>query len=418
MAYEPPADPPAPPGGGDDAPPPPRDRIGFTAADPAGTRRRLADLVTALRASAARAAAAGPEDEPSGLPGFPASAEDGDYAALLAALADLDEPDDARPGTDADEAGATLRGLERAVVDFCTDLALGDRRRVHGHVTGGAAEGLLGGLRAARRALPGVPLYATAAARPALDRARRLGLDAVEVRQGEDGAMDTDALARLAAARPGGAIVLATTHTAGGTGGDDLAAIRAAAAPAGPVHVHVEAGPAGLTAPFGTRGLAWDLRDGADSLSFTAHRLLGLPVPCGVLLTAGPVPPARAAAPNPLATALLWAALRDRGYDGVRALVHACYATADYAAGHLTAAGYRAVRTGHGLTVRFPRPAEDLCDRWRLTTSGAYACLTALPPVTPARVDALCRDLFAGGPLPTVPFPRVAPEPRTAWVAP
>ncbi|WP_052398239.1 hypothetical protein [Streptomyces sp. NRRL F-5123] len=409
MAYEPPADASA------SAPPPPRDRVGVTGADPAGTRGRLTALVAALRATAERAAAAGPENT---AMDFPASAEGGDYAALLAAFADLDEPRGPRPG--ADEAVATVLGLERAVVDFCTDLALGDRRRVHGHVTGGAAEGVLGGLRAARRALPGAPLYVTAAAHHAAPRhAHRLGLDVVEVRQGEDGVMDTAALAQLTAARPGGAIVLATTHTAGGTGGDDLAAIRAAATPAGPVHVHVEAGPAGLTAPFGGRGPAWDLRDGADSLSFTAHGLLGLPVPSGVLLTAGAVPPARGnggRTPNPLATALLWAALRDRGYDGVRALSRTCYATADYAAGHITAAGYPAVPTGHGLTVRFPRPAADVCARWRLTTAGPYACLTALPPVTPARVDALCRDLFAGGPLPTVPFPRPASEPCTAWV--
>ncbi|MFI0724046.1 hypothetical protein [Streptomyces sp. NPDC021224] len=449
MAYEPPADPsaPAPPGAhapaegvrdgaGDDAPPPRRDRIGFTAADPSATRRRLTALVTALRATAEHAAAAGPDDP---AVDFPASAESGDYAALLAAFADLDdldEPEGAAPGPGPERAAAgrgtvpggaaaTVLGLERAVVDFCTDLALGDRRRVHGQVTGGAAEGLLGGLTAARRALPGAPLYVTAAAHHAtVHHACRLGLDVVQVRQGEDGAMDPAALEQLTAARPGGAIVLATAHTAGGEGGDDLAAIRAAATPAGPVHVHVEAGPTGLTAPFGHRGLAWDLRDGADSLSFTAHRLLGLPVPCGVLLTAGAVPPERGDAgrtvagrtPNPLATALLWAALRDRGYDGVRALVHTCYATADYAAGHITAAGYHAVATGHGLTVRFPRPTAEVCARWRLATAGPYACLTALPPVTPARVDALCRDLFAGGPLPTVPFPRPASEPRTAWV--
>ncbi|MFI0900759.1 histidine decarboxylase [Streptomyces sp. NPDC020983] len=426
MAYEPPAGPPGAhahaagvrDGAEDGAPPPPCDRVGVTGEDPAATRRRLAALVAGLRATAGRAAAAGPDDPVADLPG---SAESGDYAELLAAFADLDPDEPAVPGAGADEAAATALALERAVVDFCTDLALGDPRRVRGHVTGGAAEGLAGGLRAARHALPGAPLYVTAAAHHAArDHARRLGLDVVEVRQDEDGTMDTAALARLTAERPGGAIVLATTHTAGGSGGDDLAAVRAAAAPAGPVHVHVEAGPAGLAAPFAGRGPAWDLRDGADSLSFTAHRLLGLPVPCGVLLTAGPLPPVRGdggRAPNPLATALLWAALRDRGYDGLRALVHTCYETACYAAGHITAAGYLAVPTGHGVTVRFPRPAAGLCARWRLTTSGPYACLTALPPVTPARVDALCRDLFAGGPLPTVPFPRPASEPRSAWAA-
>ncbi|NJP47919.1 PLP-dependent aminotransferase family protein [Actinacidiphila epipremni] len=429
------------------APPQPAHHIGFAAADHDDTRGRLTALAAALRAAdAAEAARTAPAPGADGCAG--AASYDGDgtsYAELLAALADLDAPEDlsdpddlgdtldlnggvglddpAGSGTGAGTAGSLLLGLERAVVDFCTDLALGDRRRTYGYVTAGGSEGLLVGLTAGHQALPGAPLYVSAAAHHAArGHAARLGMDVVEVPCREDGTMDTCLLRLLVAERPGGAVVLATADTAAGAGGDDLAEIRAAATPAGPVHVHVEAGNAGLTAPFARRPLPWDLRDGADSLSLTAHRLLGLPVPCGVVLAAaGPaVPAARGGGgptPHPLATALLWAGLRDHGYDGLRSLVHACYDTAGYAADHLTAAGYRADRTGHGLTVRFPRPAAALCARWRLATAGPYACLTALPPLSRASVDAFCRDLRAGGPLPSVPGPRLPAEPHTARAA-
>ncbi|WP_327289423.1 histidine decarboxylase [Streptomyces sp. NBC_01198] len=396
FAAQPAPAPPGVPGGpaGFGAAPEPRELIGFAASDPADTRRQLAALVAALRAAEQHATEV--------LDDFPAS-HHGDYAEMLATLTDLDSAGPDAPAAAADPAagGRAVLGFERAVVDFCTDLALGDRRHTHGYVTGGGAEGLLVGLRAGRDALPGAPLYVSAAGHQAARcQAGRLGMDVVEVPYGRNGAMDPEALRLLAAERPGGAVVLATiAGTAADGGDDDLAAIRAAARIAGPVHVHVDATHTGLLAPFSPQPVAWDLRDGADSLSLSAHRLLGLPVPCGVVLVG--TDRARAvrthgSTPNPLAVALLWSALRDRGYDGLRALVHDCYDTARYAADHLTEAGYRTTRGAHGLTLRFPRPAAAVCTRWRLATDGPHARLTALPPLTRATVDALCRDLSAG----------------------
>lgn len=387
--------------------PEPREAIGFAASSPDRTRRQLAALVSSLRAAERHATEV--------LDDWPGS-HHGDYAEMLATLLDLDgdEPHLPERAPDPAAAGAAVLRFERAVVDFCTDLALGDRRRTRGFVTGGGSEGLLVGLRAGRDALPGAPLYLSAGAHHAArGHARRLGMDVVEVPYGSDGAMDTGALRLLAAERPGGAVVLATiAGSATEEGGDDdLAAIRAAVAPAGPAHIHVDATRTGLLAPFAPRPVAWDLRDGADSLSLTAHRLLGLPVPCGVVLVGGNRTRAvrgHGSTPNPLSVALLWAALRDRGYDGLRSLVHDCYDTARYAAERLTETGYRATRASHGLTVRFPRPAAAVCNRWRLTTDGPHARLTALPPLTRATVDALCRDLLTAAA--TAPFPyRPAP---------
>ncbi|WUH91699.1 pyridoxal-dependent decarboxylase [Streptomyces sp. NBC_00433] len=397
--------------------PEPRQLIGYAAAGPDDTRRQLAALVAALRAAERHATEV--------VDDFPASYH-GDYAEMLAALADLDTDEDGDvPPAAADPAaaGAAVLGFERAVVDFCTDLALGDRRRTCGYVTAGGSEGLLVGLRAGRDALPGAPLYVSAGAHhSARSHARQLGMDVVEVPPDANGAMDAGALRLLTARRPGGAVVVATV--AGNTaedGDDDLAAIRAAATPAGPVHVHVDATRTGLLAPFSPQPVAWDLRDGADSLSLTAHHLLGLPVPCGVVLVGSGRTRAargRGSTPNPLAVALLWAALRDRGYHGLRALVHECYDTARYAADHLDAAGYRTTRAGHGLTLRFPRPAAAVCTRWRLDTDGPHARLTVLPPLTRASVDALCRDLGTGASLPAGPAHRPQPgAARTAAVA-
>lgn len=388
--------------------PEPRELIGFAASDPDDTGRQLAGLVAALRAAEHHAGEL-PDD-------FPASYH-GDYAEMLATLTDLEtdtgeqDPRPAAPPSCAGAAVAALLGFERAVVDFCTDLALGDRRRTRGCVTAGGSEALLAGLRAGRDTLPGAPLYVSAGSHvPARCHAERLGMGLVEVPRGGDGAMDTEALRLLAAERPGGAVVLATVTGTAVDGGDDLAAIRAAAGPAGPVHVHADTDDTGLLAPFSPRPAAWDLRDGADSLSLAAHRLLGLPMPCGVVLLGTPgAARVHGSTPNPLAVALLWKALRDRGYEGLRSLAYACYDTERYAADHLARAGYPATRTGPGLTLRFPRPAPAVCTRWGLATDGRHARLTVLPPLTPEAVDALCQDLGMTGTAPPAGAPRAVP---------
>lgn len=374
-----------------------RPLIGFGPADGADTRAQIAEFIALLRAAEPYATDAQDFSE----------SYHGDYAELLSIVLDADPAELAAAAPYGDDPAGAERyqaaswRFERAVVEFCTDLALGDPAEVRGHVTTGGSEGLLFGLRAGRQAVPGAAVHFADGAHPSARRhAALLGLDAVRVPARGDGTMDPRALRELAAERGGGAIVVAGAA-------DDVAALRRAAGAVGPVHLHADAGEAGLPAAFAPRPVAWDLRSGADSLSFTAHRMLGLPVPCGVALDrsgngaeAGGEGRPFGAASNPLAITVLWAALRERGYEGLRRLIMDCYAVAGYAVARLNEAGCAAGRPEHSLTVHFtaPRHGARLPAGVTLTDGTRAARLSVTPQTTRATVDALCAALTSPRP--------------------
>jgi len=318
-----------------------------------------------------------------------------------------------------DSAGMNAKPFERAVVSWFTALAGGDPEGTYGYVTASGSEGLLFGLHAGRERLPRAPLYASAEAHYSVRKAARLlRMELVTVPCGPDGGMDPDALhaacrARrrrdtLSGRRPRGAVIAATVGTTMRGAVDDLPALRRAAAVAGEVHLHSDAALGGLVAAFSPSRPAWNLRQGADSLSVSGHKLLGCPVPCGVALIPSRLLPTAPTAEyigaedhtlgcsrSGLAAVLMWMRLCRLGTRGVRDLVHHCLRTADYAHAALARAGADPERVRDGIVVTFDRPAPGVRTRWHLATQGRRAHLVAMPHVTREAVDALCADIAA-----------------------
>ncbi|AEW99844.1 pyridoxal-dependent decarboxylase [Streptantibioticus cattleyicolor] len=313
-----------------------------------------------------------------------------------------------------DDSGNDVKSFERAVLSWFTGIAGGDRD-TYGYVTASGSEGILFGLFVARHRFPRAPVYLSADAHYSVRKAATiLRMETVTVPCRDDGTMDPSALARLCrrhrdarGGRPGdGAVVVATIGTVMRGAVDDLPALREAALAAGGVHLHADAALGGLVAAFCHPEPAWNLAHGADSVSVSGHKLLGCPVPCGVVLT-----PRRYLPPAPtgqylgapdhtlgcsrsgLAAALLWCRLREAGTRGVRETVHRCRRTAAYATEALAAAGAHPERFPGALTVTFDRPGPRTCATWHLATQGDRAHLVAMPHVTPQAVDALCADL-------------------------
>lgn len=57
---------------------------------------------------------------------------------------------------------------------------------------------------------------------------------------------------------------------------DDLAIVNA--------YIHADAALSGMILPFVDEPQPWNFADGADSISISGHKMLGAPVPCGVVL--------------------------------------------------------------------------------------------------------------------------------------
>ncbi|MFC5719727.1 histidine decarboxylase [Streptomyces gamaensis] len=307
-----------------------------------------------------------------------------------------------------DTARTDRQPFERPVVRFLAGLAGADPAHVYGYVTSGGAEGNFFGMYLGRRRLPDAPLYYSAAAHYTVERtAELLRMDAVRVPCRRDGGLDTRALRAACGARAGrGAVVVATVGTTMLGGVDDLPAVRAALAPAGEIHLHVDAALGGLLAAFSPHRPPWGFESGADTLTVSGHKLIGTPVPCGIAMAREHLVPRRgpydylgatdatlACSRNALTPMLLWYALRRLGSRGLAARVRRCLATADYACERLAALGRRPWRHPSSATVVFDRPPAHVCRRWHLATSGNLAHLVAMPHVTRAMIDSFCRDL-------------------------
>jgi histidine decarboxylase len=377
------------------------EQIGTAPADPAQTEALLCAFTTRMRA-----------EEPRCL-GFPGNLA-WDYSApvyadLLSVLANnVHDP------TSPDSSNVHAKVFERAVIAFLTDLARGRPGETYGYMCAGGSEANLFGLSVARHHLPYAAVYITAATHSSVRKAAtllRMPVVVVPTVAGSD-AMDPQALRAAVAAGTGGAIVVATVGTTMTGAIDDVPALRAAAEAAGPVHVHVDAALGGWLAAFAP--VAWDFADGADTITMSAHKLPGLPVPAGVALArAGLVPdwlPADytgardrtlSCSRSGLAAALLWAALHQLGYDGLRHLVRGAVAVAEHAEHALVAAGLDARRSPHGITVAFPLPGpvatfRPVLTRWHLPVERRVGALLThvitVPHVTRGAVDDLAGD--------------------------
>ncbi|MER6367203.1 DUF6875 domain-containing protein [Streptomyces mirabilis] len=319
----------------------------------------------------------------------------------------------------ADASGVHAKQHEMAVIRFFAEMAgAPDPDAVYGYVTSGGSEGLERGLELARDRLPHAHVYATSDAHYAVRKiTHRLGMHLITVESRPDGSMDPSALEMRALVhrrahpelrrRGPGAIVVATAATTFRGAWDDAALLRRAADAAGDVYLHVDAALGGPLAAFAPSEPSWNFTHGADSLSISAHKLLGLPVPAGVFLARNDVVPAPAegaeyigatdrtwgCSRSGLSVLLMWVALRGLGHDGMRARVLSCLETAAYATEQLQRAGARPERVRDSLTVTFDRPAPRVVDRWHLACQGERAHVVTVAHVTRAAIDALCADL-------------------------
>jgi histidine decarboxylase len=380
--------------------------IGELPADPEADTAHLLGLAERMRAEGLR------------VLGFPGNLSF-DYSALAPLLSVLfnNVGDPSSP----DASNMHAKAYEQAVLRYFAEIAGARMEDTYGYMTSGGSEGVLFGLATARRRLPHAYVYASDQAHYSVPKAAALlGMKLLTIPSSPDGTMDPDALRAAAFVRRRldshgghgpGAIVLASIGTTMRGAVDDVVALREAASAAGEVYVHADAASGGIIAAYAPTRPHWNFRHGVDSLSISGHKIVGCPVPCGVVLARRElVPDAETAeylrasdrtlgcSRSGLAALLMWAALRRLGHAGMRQHILRCLEVAEYASEQLAKAGANPSRFPGSLTVCFDRPAKSIVDKWHLACQGDTAHIITVGHVSPAAVDELSRDLAAGSP--------------------
>jgi histidine decarboxylase len=280
-----------------------------------------------------------------------------------------------------------------------------------GYITNGGTEGNHYGLFLARELMPEGIVYYSQDAHYSIDKILRcLNIRSIMIRSHDDGSMDLDDLREtLRIHRDAPAIVCATVGTTMKGAIDDIAGIRRIFRELA-LHrhyIHVDAALSGMILPFVENAPPWNFAAGIDSIAISGHKMIGSPIPCGVVLAKksnvdrvaqsveyiGTLDTTLTGSRNAIAPLFLWYAFHTVGIEGFRRMIPQCLAMADYAITKLNEAGCHAWRHPVSNTVVFDRPPAAVTQQWQLACHGELSHVITMPHVTEACIDRLITDL-------------------------
>lgn len=297
------------------------------------------------------------------------------------------------------------RSIEREVVATFADLVRLPQEEAWGYVTTGGTEGNMYGLYLARKLHPdGIVYFSQDTHYSVLKNLSVLNMRNIMIKSQENGELDYDDLyetVRIHRDTP--VIVMANIGTTMKGAIDDLTRVRAILEDLVITnhYVHADAALSGLILPFVEDPQPYGFDAGVDSISLSGHKLIGAPLPCGVVLTKAEyvnavarsieflgtldttVPGSR----NGFTPLILWYALEHYGLEGLRQLVAGMLDTAKYAVKRFNEQDIPAWRNRNSVTVVFPRPDDDILRKWQLPPLGDIAHIVTMPHVTRAMVD-------------------------------
>ncbi len=249
--------------------------------------------------------------------------------------------------------------FEREVVAEIATLTQAPEDDWWGYVTSGGTEGNMYGLYVARELFPEGICYFSEDTHYSVAKILRLQhTRSIMIKSAPDGSMDyADLRETLRIHRDVPPIIFANIGTTMKGASDDLAKIRAilddlAIAEA---YIHADAALSGMILPFVEKPQPWNFADGADSISISGHKLLGCPLPCGVVLArrqnvdriarsieyVGALDTTIAGSRNAITPLMLWYRLRSLGSEGIARIVRRSLQLADYAVAQLRKRGHR-----------------------------------------------------------------------------
>lgn len=301
--------------------------------------------------------------------------------------------------------------FEREVLKIFAQLTAFPLHESWGYVTNGGTEGNMYGLFLAREMLPTGIVYFSEDTHYSVPKILRcLNMRHIMIRSQPDGRMDLEDLREtLRLHRDVPPILFANIGTTVKGAIDDLAGIRKILRDFA-IHqhyIHADAALSGMILPFVDHPQPWNHEAGADSISISGHKLIGSPMPCGVVMArkafvdriarsveyVGTLDTTLSGSRNGYTPLVLWYAFKSLGLDGFRSRIEACLDMAQHATDRLNELGRHAWRNENSITVVFDKPAEAIVRKWQLATERDIAHLITVPHVHKEQINGLIQDL-------------------------
>jgi histidine decarboxylase len=304
------------------------------------------------------------------------------------------------------------REMELEVIDFFAELAKLPKEERWGYVTTGGTEGNLYGVFLAREMFPDAMVYYSQDTHYSVGKALRiLNVKSIMIRHLENGEMDYEDLREsIKLHRDVPAIVFTTVGTTMTGAVDNIKVIKSILNEQliDRHYIHADAALSGMILPFVDDPPPWSFADGIDSISISGHKMIGAPIPCGVVLAkkqnmqriarlveyVGALDTTIPGSRNAFSPLMLWYAIKRHGKEGLKEMVAQCLEKADYAVKKFQEANINAWRNSNSVTVIFPKPSEYVLGKWQIAVHGKIAHIITMPHVTREQIDEIVKDIL------------------------
>ncbi len=303
--------------------------------------------------------------------------------------------------------------IEREVIATFANLMRLSPDETWGYVTSGGTEGNMYGLYMAREMFPEAIVYFSQDTHYSVRKNLRvLNYRNIMIRSLDNGEIDYEDLREtIRINRHLPVVVMANIGTTMKGAVDDLDKIRDIfdELAISSSYIHADAALSGMILPFVDDPQPYGFDAGIDSIAISGHKMIGSPLPSGVVLTksdyvgrvarsieyVGAMDTTLSGSRNAITPLMLWYAFKQQGLEGFRNIVHESLETAEYAVGKFNEHGIPAWRNRNSITVVFRRPADEVVRKWQMAPYENFAHIITVPNVTRDKIDAAIADCVA-----------------------
>ena len=303
--------------------------------------------------------------------------------------------------------------FEREVIALFANLMRLSPDETWGYVTSGGTEGNMYGLYIAREMFPEAVVYFSQDTHYSVRKNLRvLNYRNIMIRSLDNGEIDYDDLREtIRINRHLPVVVMANIGTTMKGAVDNLDKIRDIFddLAISSSYIHADAALSGMILPFVDDPQPYGFDAGIDSIAISGHKMVGSPLPCGVVLTkseyvgrvarsieyVGAMDTTLSGSRNAITPLMLWYAFEQHGLEGYRGIVHESLKVAQYAVDTFNENGIPAWRNKNSITVVFPRPADSVVSKWQMAPYENVSHIITVPNVTRDKIDAAVADCVA-----------------------
>lgn len=303
--------------------------------------------------------------------------------------------------------------FEQDVIAYFKRLTNADQDN-WGYVTSGGTEGNLYGLYLGRSVLGDgcVSYYSKDSHYSIVKNIHLLNLPHVMVKSQDNGEMDyQDLTANLLKNSGKKAIININIGTTMKGAIDQVALIKRCLSDAGisAYYLHADAAFFGMILPFIEPSVPFGFETGIDSIAISGHKMIGSPLPCGIVLAKvahikkishrvsyiDTIDNTITGSRSGVTPVYLWYAIRTTSYAIMRNRVNHCFDNADYAITCLNSLGLNAWRNNASFIVVFDSCASKVLAKWQIATQNNTAHLIPMPHINRSTIDTFIAELSA-----------------------